>query len=114
MQSVRNYRKVDYSQALSYDFSRLCTRIVKDNLDLSLFRKYGFTTSKTINVTNDIVVVRIFGKKTDVITFRFENRCGVEPTFDINVSRVSEELLESLLMGFKSIKSSVDEYFTFL
>lgn len=113
MQSVRNYRKVDYSQALSYDFSRLCTRIVKDNLDLSLFRKYGFSTSKTINVTNDVVVVRVFGKKTDVITFRFENCCGVKPTFDINVSRVNEELLESLLMSINSIKSSFDEYFTF-
>ena len=113
MQGLRNYRKVDYSQALSYDFSRLCTRIVKDNLDLNLFRKYGFITSKTINVTNDVVVVRVFGKNTAVITFRFENRCGVEPTFDINVSRVNEELLESLLMSINSIRSSVDEYFTF-
>lgn len=113
MQGLRNYRKVDYSQALSYDFSRLCTRIVKDNLDLSLFRKYGFITSKTINVTNDVVVVRVFGKNTDVITFRFENRCGVKSTFDINVSHVNEELLESLLMSINSIRSSVDEYFTF-
>ncbi|OKZ90034.1 MAG: hypothetical protein BHW10_03815 [Clostridium sp. CAG:307_30_263] len=113
MQGLRNYRKVDYSQALSYDFSRLCTRIVKDNLDLNLFKKYGFITSKTINVTNDVVVVRVFGKNTNVITFRFENRCGVKPTFDINVSRVNEELLESLLMSINSIRSCVDEYFTF-
>lgn len=113
MQGLRKYNKVDYSQALSYDFSRLCTRIVKDNVDLNLFKKYGFTTSKTINVTNDVVVVRVFGKKTDVITYRFENRCGVEPTFDINVSRVSEELLESLLMSINSVKSSIKELFTF-
>lgn len=113
MQGLRKYNKVDYSQALSYDFSRLCTRIVKDNLDLNLFKKYGFTTSKTINVSDDVVVVRVFGKKTDVITFRFENRCGVEPTFDINVSRVSEELLESLLISINGIKSSIDGYFTF-
>ena len=113
MQDLRKYNKVNYSQALSYDFSRLCTRIVKDNLDLNLFKKYGFITSKTINVTNDVVVVRVFGKKTDVITFRFENRCGVEPIFDINVSRVSEELLESLLMSINSVKSSIKELFTF-
>lgn len=113
MQGLRKYNKVDYSQALSYDFSRLCTRIVKDNLDLNLFKKYGFITSKTINVTNDVVVVRVFGKNINVITFRFENRCGVEPTFDINVSRVNEELLESLLMSINSIRSSVNEYFTF-
>lgn len=113
MQGLRKYNKVDYSQALSYDFSRLCTRIVKDNLDLNLFKKYGFITSKTINVMNDVVVVRVFGKNTDVITFRFENRCGVESTFDINVSRVNEELLESLLMSINSIRLSVDEYFTF-
>lgn len=113
MQGLRKYNKVDYSQALSYDFSRLCTRIVKDNLDLNLFKKYGFITSKTINVSNDVVVVRVFGKKTDVITFRFENCCNSNPTFDINVSRVSEELLESLLVSINGIKSSVDEYFTF-
>lgn len=48
MQGLRKYNKVDYSQALSYDFSRLCTRIVKDNLDLNLFKSMDLLQVKQL------------------------------------------------------------------
>ena len=111
MQGLRKYNKVDYLQALSYDFSRLCTRIVQDNVSSNLLKKYGFITGKMIRVTDDVILVRLFGKKTDVITFRFERNDNdmVNFSFDLNLSRTNCELLEELITSVEAIKNEVTE-----
>lgn len=111
MQGLRKYNKVDYSQALSYDFSRLCTQTVKDIVDISILKKNGFSSSKTIKITDDVILVRLFGKKTDVITFRFERNDNdmVNFSFDLNLSRTNCELLDELKTSVEAIKNEVIE-----
>lgn len=93
MQSVSSCENSNYVKIFGGDFANWCTDVVKYSLQSKIdeFRRKGFITSKTINVTNDVVVVRIFGKKTDVITFRFkrfgkQNNTFVDFTFDVNVA----------------------------
>ena len=52
-------------------FYEYCTKTIKDLVNISVLKKNGFNSSKTIKITDDVILVRLLGKKTDVITFRF-------------------------------------------
>ena len=103
------YSKI--SDFAHFNFDRYCTQTVKDIVDISILKKNGFNSSKTIRVTDDVILVRVFGKKTDVITFRFErnNNDMVNFSFDVNLSHTNCELLDELKNSAESIKYEVTE-----
>lgn len=92
-------------------FDKYCTQTVKDLVDMSILKKNGFSSSKTIKITDDVILVRLFGKKTDVITFRFERNDNdrVNFSFDLNLSHTNCELLDELKTFAEDIKYEVTE-----
>lgn len=103
------YSKI--SDFVHFDFDKYCTQTVKDIVNISVLKENGFSSSKTIKITDDVILVRLFGKKTDVITFRFERNDNdmVNFSFDLNLSRTNCELLEELITSAKYIKYEVTE-----
>lgn len=92
-------------------FDKYCTQTVKDLVNISVLKKNGFSSSKTIKITDDVILVRLFGKKTDVITFRFERNDNdrVDFSFDVNLSYTNCELLDELKTSAEDIKYEVTE-----
>lgn len=92
-------------------FYEYCTKTIKDLVNISVLKKNGFNSSKTIKITDDVILVRLFGKKTDVITFRFERNDNdrVNFSFDLNLSHTNCELLDEIKTFAEDIKYEVTE-----
>lgn len=99
------------SDFFPFYFDEYCTKTVKDLVNISVLKKNGFNSSKTIKITDDVILVRLFGKKTDVITFRFERNDNdrVNFSFDVNLSHTNCELLDELKTSAEDIKYEVTE-----
>ena len=99
------------SDFFPFYFDEYCTKTVKDLVNIYVLKKNGFSSSKTIKITDDVILVRLFGKKTDVITFRFERKDNdkVNFSFDVNLSHTNCELLNELKTSAEDIKYEVTE-----
>lgn len=71
------------SDFFPFYFDEYCTKTVKDLVNISVLKKNGFSSSKTIKITDDVILVRLFGKRLMLLHLDLKEKIMIRLIFHL-------------------------------